>query len=177
MVTDLSADSFPDGADCAIMITESPPESFIAKKLKPVRQILCASPKYLAQYGVPKQPQDLSQHQCIALGELPQDRRWVLQRGEGLIKVLVQGRYAVNHSEMRLHGVLQGFGIGALPEFVVREEVESGRLVEVLSDWRLLSKYQGYLWLVYPSNRYIIPALAEWMAFLKKELVKMDKNA
>lgn len=171
MVTDLSADTMPEGADCALMITSNPPELYIAKPLRPVKQFLCASPTYLAQYGVPDTPQALSEHQCIALGEVPNDRRWVLQRGDEVIKVMVQGRYTVNHSGMRLDGVLRGLGIGALPEFVVRESLQSGLLVEILPEWRLLSRYQGQLWLVYASNRFVPPALAELLAFLKQHLM------
>lgn len=170
MVTDVSADTMPEGVDCAVMITPNPPELYIAKALRPVRQLLCASPEYLARAGAPLHPQELIHHQCIALGEVPNDRRWVLQRDDEVVKVMVQGRYTVNHSGMRLEGVLRGLGISSLPDFVAQDWVSAGRLVEVLPEWRLLSRYQGYLWLVYASNRFVPPALAELLKFLKQKL-------
>lgn len=177
MVTDTSAETIPDGVDCALMITEHPPELCIAKALRPIRQVLCASPDYLQQHGVPTHPQDLTTHQCITLGETPHDRRWVFQRGSESLSMMVQGRYAVNHSEMRLDAVLHGCGIGHLPEFVAHDGLRSGRLVEVLADWRLLSKYQGSLWLAYAPNRFVTPALSAWMEFIKQHLSSSTAQA
>lgn len=170
MVSDISAEAIPEGVDCAMMITEYPPELCIAKALRPIRQVLCASPDYLQTQGMPQHPQDLTTHQCIALGETPSDRRWLLECAGQSVKIMVQGRYTVNHSEMRLDALVHGLGIGSLPEFVAQEALRSGQLVEVLADWRLLSKYQGSLWLAYAPNRFVTPALSAWMDFVKQHL-------
>ena len=71
---------------------------------------------------------------------------------------------------MRLDGVLKGLGIGSVPDFVAQEVLRSGHLVEVLPDWQLLSKYQGSLWLAYAPNRFVTPALREWIGFLQQHL-------
>ncbi|MFZ1416917.1 MAG: hypothetical protein WAS93_01050 [Burkholderiaceae bacterium] len=60
--------------------------------------------------------------------------------------------------------------LGRRCNFVAQEVLRSGQLVEVLPDWQLLSKYQGSLWLAYAPNRFVTPALREWIGFLQQHL-------
>ena len=48
-----------------------------------VRRVVCASPAYLAQWGVPQTPQDLLDHQCLHFSHLTDGTNWHFQRGEG----------------------------------------------------------------------------------------------
>lgn len=166
LVADREVDWIEDAVDVAIRITEQPPQTLVARPLLKVRQLLCASPRYLERYGRPEQPLDLLRHQCLVLGEQAGDQRWHFRRGAENVSVEVGGRYAVNHSEMRLDGILHELGIGCLPMFTAQAQLQSGELVEVLPDWELLTSYQGMAWLLYAPNRFLPPKVRALIDYL-----------
>ena len=52
-----------------------PPDArVIARFIAPNRRLLCASPAYLARRGMPKVPNDLTQHDCITIRQAPPGR-------------------------------------------------------------------------------------------------------
>ncbi|THF63968.1 LysR family transcriptional regulator [Pseudothauera nasutitermitis] len=167
LVTDRAVDPFDDAVDLVVRITDAPPEGLAARPLLRVRQVLCATPDYLARRGTPAHPDELAAHDCLFLGEQPADRQWKFRRGEERATVGVRGRYVVNHAEMRLEGMLNHLGIGSLPHFVAAEDIARGQLVPVLEDWELLTAYQGTAYLLYPANRYLAPkcrVFIDWLA-------------
>ena len=83
-------------------------------------------------YGTPQTPQDLREHSCISLGETPADSRWKFRRGGKTETIQTHGRYAANHTAVRLDAVKQNLGIGSLPLFTAREALARGEIVQVL---------------------------------------------
>lgn len=157
VVTDQALDPLDGAVDLVIRLTDTPPPGMAARPLRAVRQVLCASPGYLAQHGTPAHPKDLAHHQCLYLGEHPLDHRWRLVRGPESHTVAVQGRYVVNHTQIRLDSARQHLGIAAVPDFVAQAALQAGELHEVLPDWRLDAAYGGQAWLLYPSQRHLPP--------------------
>jgi len=80
--------------DRYIDITEQPPGGLMGRKLIDIDHLICATPEYLQKNGTPQHPHDLKQHQCIYLGEQPNDSKWKFQQEQKSITVLVRGRYA-----------------------------------------------------------------------------------
>jgi DNA-binding transcriptional LysR family regulator len=150
----------------AIRITDAPPPGLAGRPLMTIRHLTCASPQYLTAHGTPTHPRDLAGHSCLYLGEDERDRRWRFQKEGDAVTVRVSGRYAANHSEVRLDGALSHLGIASLPEFTARQTLASGQLVSVLDDWAHLTDYAGTAWLLYPSNRYLPVKLRVWIDFL-----------
>lgn len=163
VITDRTVDLFEETIDLAIRITDQPPPGLAGRPLMRIRHLVCASPSYLAEHGVPKHPRDLEQHSCIYLGENELDRHWRFGRGEEEVTVNVSGRYGANHSEVRLEGALRSLGIASLPEFTARTSLNSGELVPVLEDWDHLTNYAGTAWLLYPPNRFLAAKLRVWI--------------
>lgn len=166
VITDRTVDLFEESIDLAIRITDAPPPGLAGRPLMPVRHLVCASPQYLAARGTPARPQDLVQHSCLYLGEDERDRHWRFQRGGEQATVKVSGRYAANHSEVRLEGALQSLGIASLPEFTARAALATGELVAVLADWEHVTDYAGTAWLLYPPNRFLPAKLRVWIDYL-----------
>jgi len=153
---DLDADPLTDDLDLVIRLTKRPPPGLAGRALGTVRWLLCASPGYLELHGQPGVPADLSQHQCLYLGETPDDNCWRLKRGEVTQTVPVKGRYIANHAGARLSAAENDLGIANLPDFMAKRALESGRIVQVLPDWELdPGKYQGEIWLMYHPNRFL----------------------
>lgn len=155
-----------DGFDLCLQVTEAPPPGLAGRPLLPVRQLLCASPAYLARAGTPRHPRELAQHSCLALDERADDHRWHFSRGDELVGVEVSGRYASNHSEARLLLAEEGIGLTCLPHFTAAAALAAGRLVEVLPDWRYRGSYQGAAWLLWLPGRQLPPKLRVLIDYL-----------
>ena len=166
VITDRAVDLFEESIDLAIRITDAPPPGLAGRPLMPVRHLVCASPQYVAERGTPAHPRDLAQHSCLYLGEDERDRHWRFKRGGEQTTVKVSGRYAANHSEVRLDGALQSLGIASLPEFTARAALAAGELVAVLGDWEHGTDYAGTAWLLYPPNRFLPAKLRVWIDYL-----------
>ncbi|EPZ8122362.1 LysR family transcriptional regulator [Yersinia enterocolitica] len=152
--------------DLVIRITDQPPPGMVGRQLMNIEHLLCATPEYLAAQGTPLHPHDLAQHSCIYLGETQGDARWKFRQGTKAITVAVKGRYAANHTGVRLDAVLQHIGIGSLPYFTARTALQQGQLVQVLPEWRFISSYSGGLWLLYPPTRYLPAKLRVFIDYI-----------
>jgi DNA-binding transcriptional LysR family regulator len=112
----------------------------------------------------------LREHSCIYLGEAPSDSRWRFNKGGRVLNVSVSGRYAANHTGVRLDAVERGLGIGSLPCFVAKGPEQEGRIVRVLADWEFRTQYCGALWALYPPTRHLPPKLRLFVEFLAGRL-------
>ncbi|MGO7209467.1 LysR substrate-binding domain-containing protein, partial [Rhizobium ruizarguesonis] len=65
VLTDEFSDIVGGGFDLAIRIAELTDSSLVARRLAPVRRLLCASPDYLASHGEPKHIDELKRHRCL----------------------------------------------------------------------------------------------------------------
>jgi DNA-binding transcriptional LysR family regulator len=170
VVTDRTVDLFEEHIDLAIRATDEPPPGLAGRPLLRIGHMVCASPQYLARAGTPAHPRDLAQHSCLYLGEDERDRHWHFARGHEQCTVAVKGRYAANHSEMRLGGALAHLGIASLPDFTAREALQQGTLVQVLPQWSHLTHYSGMAWVLYPPNRYLPAKARVWIDYVVAQL-------
>lgn len=166
LLEDRHVDLIDDNVDLAIRITDQPPPGLIGRQLLSIDHLLCATPEYLARWGTPTHPHDLLEHSCIYLGETPGDSRWKFRQGSKSVTVGVRGRYAANHTGIRLDAVLQHVGIGSLPYFTARHALEQGLMVQVLPEWTFLASYHGGAWLLHSPTRYLPPKLRVFIDYL-----------
>ncbi|POP41308.1 transcriptional regulator [Superficieibacter electus] len=165
-------DFVDDGIDLALRITSSPSPGLHGKPLMPVTHIICATPAYLQQYGTPQTPQDLRVHSCISLGESPADARWKFRRDGKTETIQTHGRYAANHTGVRLDAVKQHSGIGSLPLFTARDALAQGEIVQVLADWEFISSYSGQLWLLWASNKHMPARMRAMIDYLSRKMAE-----
>lgn len=158
LVTDKAMDPLRDQVDIVVRYTDAPPLGLVARPLRPVRQVVLASPDYLRRHPPIHTPHDLIFHICLSLGEYEWDNHWRFTDSHGqAVEVPVKGRYTLNHSEMRLEAVIAGLGIGCVSDFVARQALATGQVHALLSDWTFDTHYQGMAWLLYPATRYRAP--------------------
>ena len=172
ILEDRYVDLIDDNVDLSIRITDQPPPGLVGRQLFPIEHLLCATPEYLAKHGVPMQPEELRAHSCIYLGETPNDARWKFKQGSKSVTVGVTGRYAANHTGVRLDAVLQHIGIGSLPYFTARQALEQGLLVQVLPTWSFIASYHGGAWLLHAPTRFLPPKLRVLIDFLVERLAQ-----
>ena len=153
-LTDRMIDIIGEGMDVAVSFGAVADSSLIVAKLGEDRRIICASPAYLEQRGVPQQPEDLHQHNCLlrsrALAEL---NEWPFDGMRGVYRMTVNGPVEVNNTEALLRMALAGVGIARLPGFMVGPYIRDGRLVPVL-----MARHRGGMepiYAVYPHRRHL----------------------
>jgi DNA-binding transcriptional LysR family regulator len=152
--TDIVADRF----DAGVRLGDSVAKDMIAVRIaKDLRMAVVGAPGYFTKRPPPNTPQDLAAHDCIntrlpTLGGL---YAWEFEKGGHDLRVHVEGQLVFNSTTPRIRAVLAGFGLACIPEDMVLEHIEAGRLIRVLEDW--CPSYTGYH-LYYPSRRQSSPA-------------------
>lgn len=168
---DRALDLIDNGIDLALRITDQPPPGLMGRELFRLDHVICASMEYLQQHGLPEHPKELKDHSCIYLGNNPADSRWRLKKDGQIIDIDVRGRYAANHTRVRLDAVKRGIGIGTLPDFTARPDLEAGNIIQLFPDWEFITNYQGGVWVLYPPTRHLPQRLRVLVDFLKEKLL------
>ncbi|AUV47409.1 LysR family transcriptional regulator [Vibrio fluvialis] len=163
-------DLFKHNIDVAFKLTDKPDENLVLRELCKTNLVLCASPDYLEERGVPTHPTQLTEHDCLYLAETDKDHLWDFLKDDEFHTVSVSGRYAVNHSQMRLNGVKNGLGIGIFHDFVVQDALAEGKVVQLLKDWTIKSNYHGAIAMQYAQTKYMPARLRVFIDYVMKHL-------
>jgi DNA-binding transcriptional LysR family regulator len=131
---DRSVDLIEEGYDLAIRTGPTDGAGLTAWRLMPLDYVLCASPAYLVSHGVPKEPAELSEHHCITGTELP-GTNWQFSGPDGEASVPIYGRLHVNNAMLRCDAARAGAGILLCADYLVDEDIASGRLVRLLPEY------------------------------------------
>jgi len=168
-LSDRLIDPIDEGFDVTVRIAQPPKTaSLIAQELFPAPVILCAAPHYLAERGVPTSPIELTQHDCLAYGHIATDNQWTLIQADGdEHKVTASGTLCANNGEVLRDAAVQGLGITLLPRFIVKDDLKSGRLQQILSAYEA-PKISVYL--LYPINRHLSTKVRLLTDFLATQL-------
>lgn len=148
------SDEFTDivggGFDLAIRIAELNDSSLVARRLAPVRRVLCAAPSYLAEHGTPETLDDLKRHRCLPAHN---HDSWRLEGPNGPVTLRPEGMLITNSSEVIREAVIAGLGIALRSTWDVGAELKSGKLVQVLPQYE--SSRNVALSAVYPSRQFL----------------------
>ncbi len=162
VMDDRKVDLVAGGFDVAIRAGILPASTLIARKLAPLRQVLCASPDYIDRYGRPGTPAELSSHNCVLYSYASDAAEWTLIGESGPETVTVSGSYQVNNSEALLEALREGIGIGRLPTFVAGPDLKTGRLVKLFESYRLPD---FTLYAVFPERQYLPAKVRAFLDF------------
>lgn len=146
--------------DAGIRLGESIARDMVAVRVGPEMEMaVVAVPDYFAARGVPKVPQDLARHSCInfRLSTLGDIYAWEFEKDRHSVNVRVEGPLTINCTTAIRKAALAGMGVAVLTEDYVRDDIASGALRRVLSDWT--PAFPGY-YLYYPSRCQQSPAFA-----------------
>ncbi|MDH0864964.1 LysR family transcriptional regulator [Mitsuaria sp. GD03876] len=159
-LSDALVDLIEEGFDCAVRIGGPSDSRLVARRLGPNRRVLCATPEYLRRHGTPRSLDELAAHDCI-LQERVATRQsdWLFMPADASVSasprtVTVQGRLVTDNGEQAHDWALAGLGLVRRAVWDVVDELDDGRLVEILPEW---AGEVGPLQLVFPSRR-LLPA-------------------
>jgi DNA-binding transcriptional LysR family regulator len=132
-----TVDMIDEGFDIAIRLTPPPDSSLIVRSLATWRHVLCCSHDYLKKHGGPRQLSDLAGHNCMRHVLYPFEDGWHFTDRKGAAAaVKVSGNLVTNSGETLRVAVLQGVGICLAAGFLVHDDLEAGRLVRLLPEYR-----------------------------------------
>ncbi|YBV96142.1 LysR family transcriptional regulator [Phyllobacteriaceae bacterium JZ32] len=159
-------DIVKQGYDAGVRFGKQVEQDMIAVPLGPVlRYSIVASPDYLASNGTPSTPHDLFDHNCIQRrfpgGTLVS---WRFEKDGQELEIKPKGRLTLSSAHQELQAALASQGIAHIFEEYARPHLESGALVEVLTEWspRLPSWY-----LYYPSRRHSSAAMQAFLQHIR----------
>ena len=165
VMNDRMVDLAEEGFDIAIRLTEEPAPNLVARKIAPVRWVVCATPDYLRRHGKPKAPAELVKHNCLYYSYQGSGDLWRFSGPRGDVSVSVSGNFRVNNSEAVREAALGHLGIALLPTFAAGQELQAGRLVPLLTDYGPLGAIGKNVYCVYLSNRQVSPKLRAFVDF------------
>lgn len=124
-----------EGVDVGIRIGELSDSSYRALRVGHVRRVICASPAYLKEHGIPQTPQDLKSHQVIVASSLSQNIEWrFVDQGES-VAVRIKPRLTVASNDGAIEAAALGLGVTRLMSYQVAPLLAAGKLKLVLSDY------------------------------------------
>lgn len=165
VLDDGASDIIGDGFDAVIRIGNLKDSTLYARKLHTVRITLVAAPDYLDRNGRPERPADLLRHDCLHYTNLPGNLTWPLRRGSRTIRQPVRPSFFSNNTELLHSMAVNGRGLALLPEFIIRDDVEAGRLVILMPEYALPDLPVS---LVYPSGKLLTGAMRSFLDFASK---------
>jgi len=135
-LSDRLVDLIEERYDCVIRIGQLPDSQLIGVRLADNRRVVVAAPAYLAQYGVPRTPDDLTQHHCLSFNaQGNQARGWLFRTENGVHAVRVKGRLACSDGSALHAWTLAGCGLSWRSLWEVHGDIAAGKLITVLDDY------------------------------------------
>ena len=163
---DREVDLIQEGFDLAIRIANLPDSSLIARRFAPVKTVMCASPDYLEQMGIPQSPDELIEHQCLVYSLLRDFEYWHLSDAKGNeVKTKIRPYLKASTGEFIRDAAVAGLGIVLIPTFIAYKEIERGTLVPVLNDYK---PPQINAYAIYPQTRHLSQRVRTFVDLLVK---------
>jgi len=164
-LTDRVVDVIDEGYEAVIRISPLADSTLIARPLRPYRLVACAAPAYLAARGIPQEPAELSDHECLSFSywARPPLDEWEFTGAGGVHAIKVHSRFVANNGQALRQAALNGFGITLQAEDMLHDDLASGRLVRVLPD------YEGPslpMYILFSPDRRLTPKLRSFIDFV-----------
>lgn len=165
-----------DAFDVCIRFGEPPDARVIARRIAPNQRLLCASPDYLARHGHPKTPRDLMRHNCIGIRQGDEAYGlWRLSTGRGARErtesIKTRGSLTTNDGEIAVRWALDGHGIVMRAEWDIQHHLRSGRLVQVLPQYRTPG---ADIYAVYSQRYQLSTRVRAFVDFLAQTLGRIE---
>lgn len=166
--SDRLVDVIEEGFDAVVRTGNVEDSRLMSRKLGAFRHRLVASPDYLARYGIPATPEDLSSHACLHHRHptTGKPEPWPLVWEGADLDIELPIAAVASTIEARIYLAEQGFGIACLPPYAVRRQLAAGTLVPVLED---SVRDTGTLRLLWPASR--SPRIRAFVDFLAERFV------
>lgn len=167
-ITNRLVDLIEEGFDLAVRTAELEDSSLIAKRLIDSQWVICATPDYVKQYGIPQTPEELENHECLIYKfDNNSNNVWPLHIDGTKQLMPVYGRFHSNHLSAIKQATLSDLGIAFLPQALVYEEMQQNMLTQILQSF---TRKKLGMYAVYPRARQPDQKLKLLIAHLQESL-------
>ncbi len=167
-LTNAVVDLLAEHINLGIRIGPLADSSMIATQAGTIREIVCASPDYIARHGRPPSPPDLARHQCITYAWSDAPKEWAFKSATGqLQRVPVQARLALNSVEGIVLAAVQDAGVAMVYAYQAAHHIADGRLEIVLSDYEIDPRPVSF---IYPQDRLVPQKVRAFIDFAMPRL-------
>lgn len=167
--TDRQADIVEEGFDLAVRIGGATSDTrLVSRVVARHRAALVASSSYIAERGDPLDADALASHDCLIFSSRGQRQSWRFRNGDGSwVKARGRSRLRLDSGEALRDAAVAGLGVAFLPDFLVAEDLASGRLQQVLPG---LDAGDVEIVTIYPSRRLLEPRVRRFIDLMVEEL-------
>ena len=166
---DESIDLVEQGFDLGFRASSKPIDSsYVGRPLTQFKYQVCVGAEYLQHHPMITKPQDLTQHNCFVYSYFQGKNVWPI--GEG---ISINGTLRVNSTVFMMEAIKRNQGIGFIPDFVCREALEKGEVVEVLAQAK---KPHLTLYALYPARHFVPAKLVQCIEFLEQWFAEKVKG-
>jgi DNA-binding transcriptional LysR family regulator len=166
-------DVIDEGFDVAIRLTPPPDSSLIVRSLATWRHVLCCSRSYLEMHGPLKQLSELAEHNCVRHALYPFGDEWHFVDRKNLpATVRVSGNLISNSAEMLRRAALHGIGVALMAGFMIHNDLEEGRLVRLLPEYRPVDLTMNA---VYPHRHHLSAKVRTFIDMLAHHSTEQQK--
>jgi DNA-binding transcriptional LysR family regulator len=163
-LTDRVVDLVEEGFDVGVRTGGLKDSSMIARKLMDLNYMTYASVEYCEENGMPEHPEDLKQHKCIQyLQPNHQNDDWWYEIDGKEVWLGIKGVVAVNNAWAARDLAMSGMGIACGPDFVVKQDIENGKLICLLPEFECSA---DPVHAVYPHKRHLSAKVRVFMDYL-----------
>ena len=164
-LSDTPFDLIEGSFDLALRNAALEDSSLKCRKLADDRRMLCASPGYLHQHGMPRHPDELDRHQLIGFRDQSPKELIGREGRSGQFNPRQAGcRLVVDDGLSQKVATLAGAGISMNSLWSVHRELADGSLVRVLPEYAVNDR--SSLWLVYPKSNVLTAKVRIFIDFL-----------
>ncbi len=168
-----NVDMIDEGYDLAVRLTPPPDSSLIARSLATWRHVLCCSPAYLERHGPIRHLSELENHNCIRHGLYPFQDGWHFVDRKGTpASVRVSGNLVSNSGETLRIAALQGVGVCLAAGFLVGDDLDQGRLVRLLPEYRPVEFAMNA---IYPHRHHLSAKVRSFIDLLVQHSAEQQK--
>ena len=167
-LSDRFVDLVNDGIDVAIRITRTLNPQLVARRIGRIDSIVCASPGYLAKHGTPTTPDELMSHETLGYSLLSSgDNLTFYDKNDVQVQVKIQPNVHASNGEILKALALADTGIIIQPSFIVKNDIEQGRLVPLITNWHM---DEFYVYAVYLTRRHLSAKVRVFIDYLLENL-------
>jgi DNA-binding transcriptional LysR family regulator len=167
-----NVDLIEEGFDIALRMTSPPDSSLIVRSLATWRHVLCCSHAYIEARGRVQQLEDLAEHNCVRHVNYPFDEWHFIDRKGTPASVRVSGNLITNSGETLRTAALQGVGVCMAAGFMVQDDLEAGRLVRLLPEYRPVELSMNA---VYPHRHHLSAKVRTFIDMLVHHSAEQQK--
>ena len=166
LVTDQVMDMIEHRIDLTIRLGAMRDSNLVARKISTGQRLLCASAGYLKKAGRLKSPGDLGDHNCLTFRSNSGSNVWKFKQKNGTAsEVQVSGNLFSNDGESLVAAAVEGHGLILVPEWLVRDEIANGSLIEALPAYSAVPR-ETPMYALYPLQRHLPPKVRAFIDFI-----------